>query len=123
MSHATPGDSETMRVAGLGAFIRALVPVQLTHGHVITFGVWVSVFGDDLARASDIVWQPDYAQLELQGVLANELPPWSVLGAPVNLMVRSTDQTPSCSASSDPELSRVLTEVWAHEFVLSANPL
>jgi hypothetical protein len=121
MSHATPRESVMMQVNGLGAFVRALVPIQLTGGYTVTFGAWVGVSPDDLARAFGVWLEPSYAQLELDGVLANELPPWKVLASPVRLMVRNIDQTPYCDSSSDPELANVLADVWPHELVLSAN--
>jgi hypothetical protein len=64
-----------MQVPGLGAFVGALLPVRLTGGHTVTYGVWVSIDPRDLQRALAVWWQPEYAGLTLDGVLANALLP------------------------------------------------
>lgn len=79
-----------MQVPGLGAFVRARLPVQLTGGHTVTYGVWVGIHPDDLQRAFAIWWQPEYTELTLDGALANALHP------------------------------RVLTETWPHPETLDA---
>jgi hypothetical protein len=110
LSHEDPGTSVMMQVPGLGAFVRALLPVRLTGGHTVTYGVWVGIHPSDLQRAFAAWWQPDYADLRLDGVLANALQPWGLLAAPVSLAVPDPEQTPYCAYSPDPLLSRVLTE-------------
>jgi hypothetical protein len=84
--------------------------------------VWVAVQPDDLHRAFAVWWEPGYADLRLDGILANSVKPWGLLYAPVSLEVRDTEHTPYCSASSDPELSRVLADEWPHEDVLAVLP-
>jgi hypothetical protein len=122
LSHDTPGESVMMEVLGLGAFIRALLPVRLTGGYSVTYGVWIGVHPDDMRRAFDVWWEPEYADLRLSGMLANRIKPWEVFGAPVELGVRDTDQTPWCNASPDPALTAVLTDEWDHDLVLSTLP-
>ena len=51
LSHADAQSSVMMQVPSLGAFVRALLPVRLTGGHTVTFGVWVAVHPDDLRHA------------------------------------------------------------------------
>jgi hypothetical protein len=121
LSHEDPRTSVMMQVPGLGAFVRALLPVRLTGGH-ITYGVWVSIDPRDLQRAFAVWWQPEYAGLTLDGVLANALLPWGLLAAPVSLVVRDAEQTPYCVDSPDPLLSRVLTEQWPHADIIDALP-
>ncbi|PVU83080.1 hypothetical protein DDP54_08775 [Cellulomonas sp. WB94] len=111
-----------MVVPELGAVVRALLPVQLTGGHTVTFGVMVGVHADDLKRAFDSWWAPDYANLKFGGRLANALPTWQVLGAPVSLAVTDPDATPFCVASTDSGLQSVLASEWDHELVLAALP-
>jgi hypothetical protein len=111
-----------MQVDGLGAFVRALIPVQLTGGFSVTFGVWVGVSPDDMRRAFDDWWAPRYTDLVIDGVLANELAPWKVFGAPIHLAVRDPDQTPYATSSSDAEMAQVLRDVWPHELVLASLP-
>lgn len=118
LSHDHPDESVMMLVPELGAFVRCLLPVRLEGGHTITFGVWVGVSSDDLQRAWKVWWEPEYADLELSGVLANALPGVDVLAAPVAVRVRDVEETPYVDSSSDALLSRVLTEEFPHDQVL-----
>jgi hypothetical protein len=61
-----------MHVPGRGAFVRALLPVRLERAHKLTFGVWIGVTPDELRRASDVWWEPEYVDLVLEGRLARE---------------------------------------------------
>ena len=110
-----------MIVPELGAFIRALLPVTLTGGHTVTFGVWAAVRGEDLQHAFEVWWEPKYASLRLDGYLANDIAPW-VLRAPVQLAVLNADETPYCISSEHAELHRILTTDWPHD-VLRALPV
>lgn len=122
MSHENANSSVMLQVPGLGAFVRALLPVSLTAGHTVTFSTWVAIHPDELYRAFSVWWAPDYPMLELDGFLANQVQPWAVLGAPVHLVVRDPEQTPYCATSQHPELASVLTQEWDHELVLSGLP-
>lgn len=117
-----PNAAVMMMVPHVGAFVRALLPVQLTGGHTVTFGVWVGVHPDDLKRAFDTWWAPEYAHLRMDGRLANALPTWDAFGVQVSLAVTDPQETPYCVASSDIELSAVLTNEWDHEAVLAGLP-
>ena len=122
MSHETPEESDLLAVDGFGAFVRALVPVHLTGGHAVTFGVWIGIPFPELYRASEVWREPAYVDLSMDGLLANDLPPWNVLGAPIHVNVLNADHTPYGVSSSDEVLSRMLTDVWDHELVLSTLP-
>jgi hypothetical protein len=111
-----------MLVPDLGGFIRALLPVQLTGGYTVTFGVWVGVHPDDLKRAFDVWWAPEYTDLRIRGRLANALPGWDVFGVEVDLAVTDPDATPYCVDSPDSKLRAVMTSYWDHELILSALP-
>lgn len=121
-SDEDPNLAVMLLVPQVGAFVRALLPVRLTGGHTVTFGVWVGLHPDDLRRAFDAWWTPDYDQLKLDGRLANVLPGWDVFGAPVALAVTDPNATPYCVASPDPGLNSVLTTEWDHDPVLSELP-
>jgi hypothetical protein len=45
-----------------------------------------------------------------------------LLSVDLSLEVRNPEETPYCSASSDPGLSRVLADEWPHEDLLLALP-
>lgn len=109
-----------MQVPEVGAFVRALLSVHLTEGHQLTFGLWLAI---DPSRFSEAVaaWHaPDYADLRLDGWLANAIPPWGLLAAPVHAVVRDPGHTPYCDSSTDPDLTAVLRDEWPHEAILAA---
>ena len=111
-----------MQVPNVGAFVRALLPIRLSGGYTLTFGLWLAVHPDDLQRAARLWWSPEYAKLTLDGWLGNAVPPWGLLAAPITAVVRDPDQTPYCDRSTHPILARVLAEEWPHEDVLSSLP-
>lgn len=117
-----PNVAVMMLVPNAGAFVRALLPVRLTAGHTVTFGVWVGLHPDDLRRAFDTWWTPEYKDLRLNGRLANAPPAWDVFGVPVTLAVTDPDSAPSCVGSSDNDLQAMLTKEWDHETVLAGLP-
>lgn len=122
LSHDSPLTSVMMQVPSVGAFVRALLPISLTGGHTVTYGLWVAVDPRDLQRALAVWWEPAYQDLRLDGALANSIQPWGLLAAPVSLAVRDPGQTPYCSASPDPQLSRVLNDQWPHDAILDSLP-
>jgi hypothetical protein len=75
-----------------------------------------------LAARFGVWWQPEYVGLRLDGVLANVLQARGLLAARVSLAVRDPEQTPYCTDSPDPLLSRVLTDQWPHAEVIDALP-
>jgi hypothetical protein len=121
LSHDTPAASVFIQAPGVGAFVRALLPIRLTDGHRLTYGVWVAIHPDELQRAFSVWWAPEYADLELPGVLANPVPPWGLLFAPVELGIRDTEEAPYCRHSTDPKLLAVLEREWGHATVLDST--
>ncbi|NUR97752.1 MAG: DUF2199 domain-containing protein, partial [Kribbellaceae bacterium] len=120
----TWGDDVLMRVKDVGAFVRCLLPVPLTGGYRVTFGVWLSVDPDLLRQAHAIWWEPEYASLELTGRLANAVPPWAerVMGAPAEAVVLDGEHVPYITRSQDEVLAGVLTREWPHAEVLAGLP-
>ena len=121
-SHEDPAASVQLRARRVGAFVRCLLPVQLTGGFTVTFGIWLAVRRRDLRRAHRIWWTPDYPALVLDGRLANALPGWGLLDAPARAGVRDPDETPYVEESADPALARVLAAEWPHDQVLATVP-
>jgi hypothetical protein len=119
LSHATPRESVMMQTPNVGAFVRALLPVHLTGGHTITYGVWLAINPAELRPTFSVWWEPQYADLQLDGYLANALPRWGLLRAPVHAVVRDIDETPYCVSSTDAELARVLAGEWDHDDFLA----
>lgn len=120
MSHDDAASSVMMQVPDYGPFVRALLPVSLTGGFTVTFGVWLAVHPDDLQKAFSQWWSPEYPSLELDGLLANAVPPWGLLGVPVHAGVRDPEHTPYCESSASDEMSAVLRNEWPHDAVLDA---
>lgn len=118
----TWGNDVLMQVQGIGAFVRVLVPVRLSGGFSVTYGAWIGVHPDELRHAWEVWNHPEYMNLELQGVLANMLPPWDLETylRPLNAAPRSADELPYATRSSDAAMQRVLTNEWEHGPVLNA---
>jgi hypothetical protein len=122
MSDDDPGVAVMMQVPEFGPFVRSLLPVRLSGGFTVTYGVWVSISPEDLQRAFEVWWKPEYAEMQLAGRLANEVPPWDVFRAPVDLAVRDSTEIPYCVSSSNSELAQVIADEWNHDLVLSTLP-
>jgi len=43
LSHGSPDTSVMMQVPPIGAFVRALMPVSLSGGYTVTYGLWVGI--------------------------------------------------------------------------------
>ncbi|MEV0136637.1 DUF2199 domain-containing protein [Dactylosporangium sp. NPDC050688] len=79
MSHVNAYESVMMQVPDVGTFVRALLPVRLTGGHTITFGVWIAIDPADLQSVFATWWEPEYQDLRMAGWLANAISPWGLL--------------------------------------------
>jgi hypothetical protein len=119
MTGETAEDSVLLKTEHEG-FVRATLPVKLTGGLTVQYGLWVAVAPPALERAFEAWTEPAYAELRLAGTLANTVPPWGLLDAPVQLAVRDPDELPVCVGSTDPDLRRVLAGEFDHDFVLGA---
>lgn len=117
-----PMRSTFLMVQHVGCFLRALLTVQLTDGYSVTFGVWVAVRQEDLRHAYDTWWEPGYASLAIDGILANDIPPFGLGGRAVRVEARDENALPECTSSPDPELAHVLHATWDHRTVLDALP-
>lgn len=110
-----PSAAVMMVVPELGGFVRALLPIKMTEGHALTYGVWIGVDSKSLKRAFKLWWSPKYSTLRITGALANPIQPWGLLGSPVDLAVLNPDATPYCTSSTDPACQLALTNVWEHD--------
>jgi hypothetical protein len=76
MSHATARESVMMQIPNVGAFVRALLPVRLSGGDSVTFGVWLAIDPrhDALRKLATVWWNDDeYRDLKIEGWLANAI--------------------------------------------------
>jgi hypothetical protein len=120
LSHRDARTSVMMQVPDVGAFVRSSLEVRLSDHSTVTFGVWLSVHPEALQIAHEVWDQPAYLALTIDGVLANAVPPWGMLAAPVHAVVRDRRHTPYCESSSDPLLTRVLTHEWPTHTIVTA---
>ncbi|MEU7826658.1 DUF2199 domain-containing protein [Catellatospora sp. NPDC049133] len=112
---------QVFNIAGLGAFIRVILPVPVEHDRTATFGVWLCVPDakewtriNEAARKGGSAW----AGITFEGRLATALQPWpDVFGAWTRAVVPGPDQVPRLVHSHDPLLARVLTERWPEELI------
>jgi hypothetical protein len=120
LSHRDARTSVMMQIPDVGAFVRASLEVRLSDHSTVTFGIWLSVHPEALQIAHEVRDQPSYLALTVDGLLANAVPPWGMLAAPVHAVVRDRRHPPYCESSSDPLLTRVLTHEWPTHTIVTA---
>jgi hypothetical protein len=116
----TWGEDPFFAIKNVGFFVRVLLPVQLTDGFSAAIGTWLEIDADDFRKA----WQswnfPEYADLVIEGYVANAVAPWGQFPhALVRAVVRDVDQVPYLASSDDPKISKILGETWPHPEVLT----
>lgn len=114
------GGDALLAARGVGHFVRVLLPVRLVGGFGMRFGTWIGVSEADATRAWLIWDDPAYADMELEGRLANVIPPWGLYGARVKARVRDPAELPYVFESSEEPVMRVLAGEWDHEDVFGA---
>jgi len=119
LSNPDPNLATLMQIPEISPFVRALLPVRLTGGHTLRFGVWIAIHPDELQRAASVWNEPEYGELKLTGYLANRIEPWGLFAVPVNLAVLDPDHTPYCVSSPDQGLDDVLSKEWLHSILAS----
>jgi hypothetical protein len=120
------GNSDFQRLEGIGGFLRCLMPVRLSGGGSVTYSVWLRLDDEQLRHALAVWSTPEYAALELHGEVANAIKPWpGLLGEAAGAVIRDAGTLPYLVADENSLLSRVLTDVWDRDDVLSriAHPL
>ncbi|RSM52417.1 hypothetical protein DMB66_40235 [Actinoplanes sp. ATCC 53533] len=117
---ATWGNEHLRAAADLGAFVRCLMPVRLTGGGTLEYSVWLRVPAAMVRHASEIWETPEYADLRLEGTVANAIQPWTdMLGAPARAEVRDPESIPYLVADEGTLMHRVLHDEWDRDDVLS----
>lgn len=114
---------DMLEVPGIGSFVRALLPVRLSGGFSITFGIWLDVGPSVLRLAYDAWDNTDHVGFRMDGRIANSIPPWErrVVGKPALAEGRKLDQLPVVVESPDPLVTQIITEEWPHEQILDAQ--
>lgn len=114
------GNDVLLAVKDLGSFVRALLPVHLDDGGSLTFGLWLGVHPDTFGRLTEIWWEPEYADIEFTGYLANALEPWpdDIIAQPVTARPVDADAVPYVVDSPDETVGRIVNSEWESEQVL-----
>lgn len=116
----TWGSDPFLVIKNVGFFVRVILPVQLTDGFSVAFGTWLEVADEDFRSAWKSWNAPEYADLTMEGYVANEIEPWSPFPhALVRAVVRDVEQVPFLATSADPVFSRILGETLPHADVLN----
>jgi len=87
-------------------FVRVILPVELTDGFSVAFGTWLEVRDEDFREAWKTWNAPEYADLAMEGYVANEIEPWNPFPhAMVRAAVRDVEQVPYITSSDGPRSS------------------
>ncbi len=115
----TWGDDPFLAIKNVGFFLRVLLPVKLTDGFSVDFGTWLEIDAPDFRNA----WQtwnfPEYADLVVEGYVANEIKPWNQFPhALVRAVVRDTAQVPYLDSCANQLTTKIIEDTWPHAEVL-----
>jgi hypothetical protein len=117
----TWGGDPFLAIKNVGFFVRVILPVRLTDGFAVDFGTWLEVYNEDFKNA----WQtwnfPEYKDLVLEGYVANKIEPWGKLPhGMVKAAVRDMEQVPYINSAENPDIARIIGDVWPHADVLKS---
>ncbi|MFD4669471.1 hypothetical protein ACFWNN_07010 [Lentzea sp. NPDC058450] len=91
----TPAAQGNVLFAGSDAYVRCVLPVELTGDLELWFGAWMRVPFADAEHAAAVWDGPGYASLKFTGTFAHDLKPWNGLrGVRVVAEVREPDDLP-----------------------------
>lgn len=104
----------------VGHFLRCLLSVMLSGDVTLVLGVWIQVTEQQYKRCL-LAWEsPEYADLAVNGTLATKVSPWAAAyGDEVKTRVYDVEQLPVIVAADDCLTSRMLSDVWDRDEVLS----
>jgi len=117
MSGITPSDSDLLRLPPFGAYIRALLPVRVKGGGILTYGTWVKVEPGQFDQLRAVWPSAGYAALRTNGTLANKLPFQHAIYAEVIVEVIDPDRKPVITSSSDSWTQELLGTELPHSFL------
>jgi hypothetical protein len=116
----TWGGDPFLAIKDIGFFVRVVLPVRLTDGFAVDFGTWLEVHSESFRQAWRTWNFPEYKDLVLEGYLGNEIAPWGELPhALVKAVVREMDKVPVVDSCGDPEIAKIIGEMWPHADVLT----
>jgi hypothetical protein len=108
-----------LAIKDVGFFLRVAMPVKLTDGSVVDFGTWLQINPEDFREAWRTWNSPEYAALEFQGYVGNDIAPWGRMPhVLVKAAVRDVEEIPCLVSCEDPLITRILGAEWPAEEVL-----
>ncbi len=111
----TWGGDPFLAIKDVGFFVRVLLPVKLTDGFAVNFGTWLETDPESFRQAWRTWNFPEYADLEIEGYVANRIEPWGTLPHElVKATVREMEDVPFLTSCDDETVTRILTETWPH---------
>ena len=116
----TWGGDPFLAIKNVGFFVRVILPVKLSDGFAIDFGTWLEVQNEDFRTAWRTWNAPEYADLTLEGCVANAILPWGEMPFKlVKAVVRDVEKVPYLVSSDEESISKILTRTWPHAEVLA----
>jgi hypothetical protein len=116
----TWGEDPFLAIKNVGFFLRVLLPVKLTDGYSALFGTWLEIDADDFRKAWNAWNFPEYADLVVEGYVANEIEPWKRLPHElVRAVVRDMAQVPYLASSANLLTTKIIEDTWPHDEVLA----
>lgn len=107
-----------------GSAVRAILPIPLDTGDLVTLGVWLALNGAewdrvlDAARAGLSAW----SGITFTGRLLNAVEPWpNVYLADATAIAPSPDRVARITGSTNELLGRVIAGPWTHKEVVAAR--
>lgn len=116
----TWGDDPFLVIKDVGFFLRVVLQVRLDDGSRVDFGTWLEIHSEDFRTA----WQtwnfPEYADLAVEGYLANSIDPWGQLPhVLVKATVRDVDEVPVLTSCPEFDVMRIIDGIWPRDEVLA----
>lgn len=122
MSHGDATSSVMLQVPGIGPFVRVLLPVTLTGGDTLTFGVWLGLEPADMQRAFE-EWWARLGQDPVRKSVATACQVWRLVGVPHDGRCGFRKQPPRLHVVPDASFEHELrVRGWDHDEVLDALP-
>ncbi len=114
MSGPDIAESDLLRLPSVAEYVRALLPVAIEGGPVLTYGVWVELDSPTFEKVRMAWWSGGYGTLKFDGLLANKLPFQHAIYSPVVVGVVDPARLPIVLSSPDSWTEELLRTVLPH---------
>ncbi len=115
----TWGQDPFLAINTIGFFVRVILPVKMDDGFAVNYGTWLEVHAEDFRTAWQTWNMPEYAELEMEGYLANKIEPWGQFPhALTKVTVRNVDDVPIVTSSENADIQKFIDTEWKHSWAL-----